>query len=66
MGKWKMTKNLKVGDVVRLNSGGPPMVVKFIDGENENHVTVMWQVHDQHPYIAHFPGVCLTRVKKAK
>lgn len=36
----------KVGDVVRLKSGGPPMTVTEITGMAEDYVVCMWFVKE--------------------
>ncbi len=51
---------MKVGDVVRLNSGGPSMTVVGIVTES---VTCVWQGNGE-AVEATFPEVCLTEVKE--
>ncbi len=53
----RMTE-FKVGDVVRLKSGGPPMTIVYIDNEFSTQLSCRWFVeghevrHDQFPPAA--------------
>lgn len=53
----------KVGDVVRLNSGGPFMTVTYID-EEDGKVYVEWFGSDtERPLSANFPSAALQAQK---
>lgn len=49
-----MTKN--VGDWVRLNSGGPDMLIERVD---DDRVRCKWFHEDGLSQIAFFPAVCV-------
>jgi uncharacterized protein YodC (DUF2158 family) len=48
----------RVGDVVRLNSGGPRVVIVDFD---ENTVTVSWRGENGSTFECTFPSVCVHR-----
>ncbi len=52
----KRSKDIGVGDVVVLKSGGPAMVVSVII---EATAGCYWQVNGQHPFYTNMPLVCL-------
>lgn len=53
-------KNLKVGDVVVLKSGGPAMTIKSIEADN---ATCVWQVNGMHPYVTEVPIACIKHTR---
>jgi len=54
---------VKVGDVVRLKSGGPKLIVVSL-GVDESIATVKWWVSEGHIEQASFPIECLEEVKE--
>lgn len=56
-----MTPAFKMGDKVRLNSGGPLMTVQKNPDVN-GWVEVTWFGHGDHPLHAAFPEACLNLV----
>lgn len=49
---------LRLGDVVRLNSGGPPCLVVDLDGRG--NVVVAWRAPDGEMQEHKAPNVCFT------
>lgn len=49
------------GNIVRLNSGGPDMIVRFLNGEA---CICEWQGKASLPEAAYFPIASLTLVKR--
>lgn len=53
---------LRVGDVVRLNSGGPLMVV--LAGPEDAYVSCAWHGTGGAPYCSDYPVACLRTVAR--
>lgn len=53
----------KVGDVVRLNSGGPPMTVTGV--RDPDVLRCMWLLDDGTNDVAEFSAACVTKAKVA-
>jgi hypothetical protein len=52
---------LRFGDIVRLNSGGPPSLI--VDLPNDDHLTISWRDQESGAIgEATFPRECLHRV----
>ena len=51
--------DLKIGDIVFLNSGGPPMAVTEI--KLEGNITRVWWWSPDGFKVAEFPAACLTK-----
>ena len=54
----------KVGDVVRLKSGGPKMTVIDINGESHSQISVAWFVDDGDLRSTSGPAASLELVKE--
>lgn len=52
-----MNNNIKLGDLVQLNSGSPDLTVDHIDGDL---ITVVWFDDEGSMEFASFHAVCLT------
>ena len=48
----------RIGDMVRLNSGGPRMMIVDV---NRNSVTAAWRDEDGHALEHSFPVACVRR-----
>jgi len=58
------TEEIKVGDVVKLKSGGPDMTVIGHSGASSESITTMWFVEgDAEPHGNQFPINSLTKIK---
>ena len=51
---------LRMGDIVRLNSGGPRMMV--IDVDEDGAITAAWRDSNQQCHEVSFPRMCVHRV----
>jgi uncharacterized protein YodC (DUF2158 family) len=58
-----MENEFKVGDVVRLNSGGPRMTIVrlFEDTDGDQRATCTWFDNDKHSHEADFKTDALTK-----
>jgi len=53
---------MKIGDVVRLKSGGPNMVIRNYTGPDEQSVKCFWFSNDE-VKVGEFPVILLKLVK---
>lgn len=52
---------LKIGDVVKLKSGGPKMVIRYFIGDKDQISMCSWIGDDDVDRECSFPNVCLTK-----
>lgn len=53
---------LRIGDIVRMNSGGPIMLVVDLNGPR---VTTAWRARSGTVYEQKIPSICVHRVRDA-
>ena len=60
------TKGFEAGDVVRLKSGGPNMVIDSMDPNNIRMRAICWWFHDGHVLDFGFPPHMIEKVSQSE